>query len=163
MVARDAGGKVVVSEVNPARLGIAEALGFDTVNPREVDLAETIHKSTNGKGADVVFEVSGTQPGVDAMTAAAATRGRIVMVAIHATKPNIDLFQFFWRELRLIGARVYEPEDYDKAIALVASGSIDADRVITNVSPLADIQNAFESLDSSPTALKSLIKVGEVV
>ena len=161
MVAREAGGNVVVSEVNPARLSIAEKLGFDTLNPKEVDLAEAINSRTGNKGADVVFEVSGTQPGVDAMTACAATRARIVMVAIHAQKPTIDLFQFFWRELKLIGARVYEPVDYDKAIALVASGAVDADTVITDVSPLADIQSAFESLDSSPTALKSLIKVGD--
>jgi len=161
MVARAAGGGVVVSEVNPARLAIAQKLGFDTMNPKEVDLKEAMHTRTGGKGADVVFEVSGTQPGVDAMTACAATRGRIVMVAIHAQKPQIDLFQFFWRELRLLGARVYEPEDYEKAIALVAEGGIDSDTVITDVSPLADIQAAFESLDSSPTALKSLIKVGD--
>ncbi|MEY1556390.1 zinc-binding dehydrogenase [Yoonia sp. R2331] len=162
MVARDAGGKVVVSEVNPARLAIAEKLGFATLNPKEVDLAAAVHDRTAGKGADVVFEVSGTQPGVDAMTACAATRGRIVMVAIHAQKPAIDLFQFFWRELKLLGVRVYEPVDYDKAIALVASGAVDADTVITDVSPLSQIQAAFESLDSSPTALKSLIKVGDV-
>lgn len=161
MVARDAGGNVVVSEVNTARLAIAQKLGFDTVNPAEVDLTEAINTRTGGKGADVVFEVSGTQPGVDAMTAVAATRARIVMVAIHAQKPQIDLFQFFWRELKLIGARVYEPADYEKAIELVASGAIDADTVITDVSPLSDIQAAFEALDSSPTALKSLIKVGE--
>ncbi|WP_147126034.1 zinc-dependent alcohol dehydrogenase [Shimia ponticola] len=160
MVAREAGGRVTVSEVNKNRLAIADKLGFDTVNPAEEDLAEAINARTGGKGADVVFEVSGTQPGVDAMTAVAATRARIVMVAIHAQKPQIDLFQFFWRELKLIGARVYEPADYDKAIALVASGAIDADTVITDVSPLSDIQAAFEALDSSPTALKSLIKVG---
>ena len=161
MVAREAGGNVVLSEVNKARLAIAEKLGFDIVNPAETDLAEAINSRTGGKGADVVFEVSGTQQGVDAMTAVAATRARIVMVAIHAQKPKIDLFQFFWRELKLIGARVYEPADYEKAILLVASGAIDADTVITDVSPLSDIQAAFEALDSSPTALKSLIKVGE--
>ena len=130
------------------------------MNPAEEDLAAAINAKTGDKGADVVFEVSGTQPGVDAMTACAATRARIVMVAIHAQKPQIDLFQFFWRELKLIGARVYEPEDYDKAIQIIASGGVDADTVITDVSPLADIQKAFESLDTSPTALKSLIKVG---
>ena len=53
-------------------------------------------------------------------------------------------------------------EDYEKAISLVDSCSIDADTVITDVSPLSEIQNAFESLDSSPTALKSLIKVGDL-
>lgn len=162
MMAREAGGNVVISEVNPNRLAIAQKLGFDTVNPAKSDLAATIHERTGGKGADVVFEVSGTQPGVDAMTAAAATRGRIVMVAIHATKPQIDLFQFFWRELKLIGARVYEPQDYEKAIAAVACGAIDADVVITDVSPLSEIQAAFEALDRSPTALKSLIKVGDL-
>ncbi len=159
MVARDAGGNVVISEVNANRLAIAKQLGFETVNPIETDLAADIQTRTGGKGADVVFEVSGTQPGVNAMTAVAATRARIVMVAIHAQKPEIDLFQFFWRELKLIGARVYEPEDYEKAIAIIASGGIDADTIITDVSPLNNIQAAFEALDSSPTAMKSLIKV----
>ena len=97
MVARDAGGNVVISEVNPHRLAIARKLGFDVINPMETDLAETINERTGGKGADVVFEVSGTQPGVDAMTDCAATRGRIVMVAIHASKPEVDMFRFFWR------------------------------------------------------------------
>ena len=131
------------------------------MDPVKADLKATISDRTGGKGADVVFEVSGSQPGVDAMTAVAATRGRICMVAIHAKKPTVDMFQFFWRELKLIGARVYEPQDYDKAIILVANGAIDAGTVITDVSPLAGIQQAFESLDASPTALKSLIKVGE--
>ncbi|MGX9357265.1 zinc-dependent alcohol dehydrogenase [Roseobacteraceae bacterium S113] len=161
MVARDAGGNVVLSEVNPHRIAIARKLGFDVINPAETDLAAEINTRTNEKGADVIFEVSGTQPGVDAMTTVAATRARIVMVAIHAQKPQIDLFQFFWRELKLIGARVYEPQDYEKAISLVASGGVDADTVITDVAPLSEIQTAFEQLDRSPTALKSLIKVGQ--
>ncbi len=160
MVARDAGGKVVISEVNPHRLAIMEKLGFETINPMEVDLKAEIMSRTGNKGADVVFEVSGTQPGVDAMTDCAATKARIVMVAIHAQKPAVDMFQFFWRELQLIGVRVYEPEDYEKAITMITSGGVDADTVITDVAPLADIQKAFDTLDASPTALKSLIKVG---
>ncbi len=161
MVARDAGGRVSISEVNPNRIKIARKLGFQTFHPAECDLATEINSLTGSKGADVVFEVSGTQAGVDAMTAVAATRARIVMVAIHAQKPQIDLFQFFWRELRLIGARVYEAEDYEKAIDIIASGGVDADSFITDVSPLSEIQNAFDSLDSSPTAMKSLIRVGQ--
>ena len=38
---------------------------------------------------------------------------------------EIDLFQFFWKELELLGARVYEAEDFDWAIDLIASGKID--------------------------------------
>ena len=59
------------------------------------------------------------------MTAIASTRGRIVMVAIHASKPQVDMFQFFWRELELIGVRVYEKEDYEKAISIIVNGGVD--------------------------------------
>ena len=52
------------------------------------------------------------------MTKLAKVRGRIVVVAIFADAPKVDLFQFFWRELKMCGVRVYEPEDYDRAIEL---------------------------------------------
>lgn len=161
MTARDAGAEVLVSEVNPHRLEIARGLGFRTVNPKDRNIAQVVGDRTDGKGSDVVFEVSGTQAGVDAMTEVAAVRARIVMVAIHAEKPSVDLFRFFWRELKLSGARVYEPEDYERAIAIVARGGIDADAIITDINPLSAIQSAFESLDSNPTAMKSLIRIGD--
>ncbi len=161
MAAKNAGANVTVSEINSHRLAMAEKLGIDTLNPSEVDAAKTILDSTNSKGADVVFEVSGTQPGVDLMTAAVATRGRVVMVAIHATKPEVDLFQFFWKEIEMLGARVYEPEDYDEAIELVANGGIDVKALITGIQSLNEIGEAFASLTSSPTAMKTLIKCSE--
>lgn len=161
MAARDAGANVTISEINENRLAYAQKIGFAALNPKTTDVAEAIHSSTGGKGADVVFEVSGSQPGVDLMTAAAATRGRIVMVAIHATKPQIDLFQFFWRELDLIGARVYRPEDYDKAMEILARGVIDCDAFITDIQGLDDIEAAFKSLTENPNAMKSMIRVTE--
>tara|TARA_R110002096_G_scaffold86319_1_gene198702 strand:+ start:5486 stop:6520 length:1035 start_codon:yes stop_codon:yes gene_type:complete len=162
MVARHAGGNVTISEINENRLGYAAGLGFTTLNPLTGDVGEAVHAATGGKGADVVFEVSGSQPGVDLMTAAAATRGRIVMVAIHASKPTVDLFQFFWRELEMIGARVYYREDYDQAMRLLAEGVVDCDSFITDVRPLGDIQSAFEALTKNPNAMKSMIQVSEV-
>ena len=160
-VARHAGGNVTVAEINENRLAFAERSGFSTLNPKSVDVAKAIHEATGGKGADVVFEVSGSQPGVDLMTAAAATRGRIVMVAIHATKPQIDMFQFFWRELDLIGARVYRPEDYDRAMELLADGVLDCDAFITDIQSLSDIEQAFKALTENPNAMKSMIRISE--
>ena len=159
MVARHAGGTVVISEVNEARLAMARDLGFDALNPMETDVAGDIENRTGTKGCDVVFEVSGTQPGVDLMTAVAATRARLVMVAIHAQKPVIDMFQVFWREIELYGARVYEPEDYDEAIRLIASRGIAADALITNIRPLSAIENAFAELTDDPQAMKILIEL----
>ena len=158
MVAKEAGGVVTISEVSESRLALAEKLGLSTLNPKSVDVAAAMHEKTGGKGADVVFEVSGTQAGIDTMTAAAAVRARIVMVAIHSEKPVVDMFQFFWRELELLGARVYEPEDYQQAIALVASGAIDCKAMITDVRDLDEIQAAFNALAADARAMKSLIK-----
>ena len=60
-------------------------------------------------------------------------------------KPQVDLFRFFWRELELLGARVYEPEDYEKAIELIVSGSIDCETLITDIQELKDITKAFQA------------------
>lgn len=161
LVARNAGGNVTISEINENRLAYAQQLGFDTLNPLKDDVAKIIHERTGAKGADVVFEVSGSQPGVDLMTEAAATRGRIVMVAIHATKPQVDLFKFFWRELELFGARVYEKSDYEEAMQLLAEGVVDCESFITDIKSLDEIQEAFEALTSNPNAIKSMIKISE--
>ena len=158
MAAKHVGANVTVSEINTHRLAMASRLGINTVNPAETDAAKTILENTGNKGSDVVFEVSGTQPGVDLMTAAVASRGRVVMVAIHASKAEVDLFQFFWKEIEMLGARVYEPADYDKAIELVASGGIDAKELITSIQSLDDIGDAFAELSGNPTAMKTLIK-----
>ncbi len=159
MAARAAGGKVTVSEINPGRLAVIQSIGFDTIDPANQDVAGTINDITGSKGADVVFEVSGSQAGVDCMTEVAAVRGRIVMVAIHPEPPKIDLFRFFWRELELFGARVYEPQNYDQAISLLESGDIATDTMITDEAPLSDIQKAFDALEGSTTAMKSLITI----
>lgn len=158
MVANHAGANVTVSEINPHRLAVARKLGFTAINPKESDVAATVLETTGGKGADVIFEVSGTQPGVDLMTAAASTRCRVVMVAIHAKRAEVDLFQFFWKEIEMLGARVYEPADYDEAITLVASGAIDAKTMITDIQGLNSIGDAFAELAGNPQAMKTLIR-----
>ena len=84
---------------------------------------------TQGAGADIVFEVSGSQAGATVMTELLRTRGLAVIVAIFAQQPKIDLFRFFWRELRLQGVRVYESEDFSAAIALAAQGTLPLGRI----------------------------------
>jgi len=157
MVAKAAGGRVTVSEISAYRRQMAESLGFTTLDPTTANVGESCYESTAGKGADVIFEVSGSQAGVNAMTEAAATRARIVMVAIHTQRAEVDLFKFFWREIELLGARVYEPEDYEKAIKLVASGAIAADTIITSVAEIDDIDAAFHALDTDSQSMKTLI------
>jgi len=68
LVAREAGADVVVSEINPYRVELASKLGFEAINPTETDLIELVMRRTKGSGADIVFEVSGSQAGAEIMT-----------------------------------------------------------------------------------------------
>lgn len=157
LVARQRGAQVVISEVNPKRILLAQELGFDTVNPAEEDLVEAINIRSQGRLADVVFEVAGVQATVDVMTDIAGIRGRIVMVAIHGQPKAVNLFQFFWKELKLIGARVYEREDYESAIQLISQNTLPFDALITRVRPLTEIQEVFEEIDQQPDGMKVLL------
>ncbi|MBD3661962.1 MAG: alcohol dehydrogenase catalytic domain-containing protein [Arenibacter algicola] len=157
MVAKEAGAQVIVSEVNEKRIAKAKELVLNAVNPTKLDLIEYVKEQTEGRRADVVFEVAGVQPALDVMTEVAGIRGRIVMVAIHGQKKEIDLFKFFWKELKLIGARVYEKEDYEKAITLVTANKLPFTQMITDVQPLSNIQKVFEGIDNNPDGMKVLM------
>lgn len=163
MVAREQGANVTLSEVNANRLEMAAKMGFKTLDPTQCNVGEQIYAQTGNKGADVIFEVSGSQPGVDCMTEAAAARARIVMVAIHATAPKVDLFKFFWREIELFGARVYTSDDFEMAIDLIARGAIDCDAVITDIQGLDKVGEVLADMSANPASLKSLIRVSEDV
>ncbi|AUP80529.1 zinc-dependent alcohol dehydrogenase [Flavivirga eckloniae] len=157
MVAKEAGANVIISEVNETRIAKAKELGLTAVNPMNVDLVEYVREQTEGRLADVVFEVAGVQPALDVMTEVAGIRGRIVMVAIHGQKKEVDLFKFFWKELKLIGARVYEKEDYEKSIALITANELPFEEMITDVQPLSNIQQVFENIDNNPDGMKVLM------
>lgn len=157
MVAKEVGAQVIISEVNPKRIQKAKDLGFDGVNPMELDLVKYVSDKTEGRKADVVFEVAGVQPALDIMCEVAGIRGRILMVAIHGEKKLVDLFKFFWKELKLIGARVYEKEDYEKAIQLITADELPFEDMITDVQPLSNIQQVFENIDNNPDGLKVLM------
>ena len=157
LVARARGARVLLAEVNPFRLQLARDLGIDVVNPLEADLAGLVNERTGGAGADVVFEVSGSQAGADTMTKLPRTRGRIVVVAIYGEAPKVDLFRFFWRELKLSGARVYEAEDFEMAIELAAAGRLPLAKLITDVLPLARLEEAMHRMEGGGDCMKILV------
>jgi (R,R)-butanediol dehydrogenase/meso-butanediol dehydrogenase/diacetyl reductase len=159
MVARAQGARVLVAEVNPARLKFAADIGFETIDPNTADVIAHVEKATGTAGADVVFEVSGSQPGISLMTKLPRTRGRVVMVAIVSEPKAVDLFRVFWRELRIIGARVYEPQDFEKAIQLAAADPSSLARLITSRRPLEELAVAMEALSKGTNDMKVLIKV----
>lgn len=157
LVARRVGAEVLLAEPNGFRRSIADSVGLATVDPSTGGLDETVDGWTGGAGADVAFEVSGAAGGVTAAVASLATRGRLVQVAIHPTLREVDLHRFFWRELTLIGARLYEREDFESAVGLLAEGTVPAEVLISGIEPLDRAVHAFESLDSGGGVMKVLV------
>ena len=161
LVARYVGAEVLVTEVNPDRIEFARDLGFETLDARDTDIVARVEEVTEGAGADIVFEVSGSVAGAELMTKLPRTRGRIVGVAIHAEAPKVDLFQFFWRELELRGVRVYEPQDFERAIEIAESGDLPLEKLITRREPLSATQSIFDEIASGAEMMKALIDARE--
>lgn len=158
--ARDAGARVIVTEVNEHRIALLRNLGFDVVNPASTDPVDHVKRITDGTRADVVFEVSGRPAGIATALHLARARGVVVVVGIFTQPPPVELFQVFWRELQIRGARVYERWDYDRAIALAASGRLPLDSLITHELPLAEIENGLRIMEGSEPAMKVLLNIG---
>lgn len=158
LVAARSGAHVIVVEPNAKRRALAAAQGAHVVDPVGEDLAAIVREATGGAGADVVFEVAGVAATALDATAHARVRGRVVMVAIHPKPVPIDLHRVFWRELEILGARVYEREDFERAVTLIADGDIPADDIITDIVPLDETARAFASL-SEARAMKLLVDV----
>ncbi len=157
VIARDAGGEVLVLEVDAHRRSVITGLGLDVLDPTTDDVPTYLEGWTRGAGVPLAFEVSGSQPGLDTAVDALGVRGRLVVVAIHPQPRPVSLFRLFWRELTVIGARVYERADYERAVDLLAAGVVPADALISAVVPLADAAEAFVQLESGSGVMKVLI------
>jgi 2-desacetyl-2-hydroxyethyl bacteriochlorophyllide A dehydrogenase len=157
-VARDFGGEVLVIEPETNRRQQISDLGFTTLDPRETDQVAWVTEWTGGAGADVVFEVSGAASAVLGATDLARVRGTIVVVAIHPSPREINLQRVFWRELRILGARVYERVDFETAAELISLNRIPADLLISRIVPLSETGQAFDELETG-RAMKILVDV----
>ncbi|MBS60829.1 MAG: Zn-dependent alcohol dehydrogenase [Anaerolineaceae bacterium] len=158
MVARSIGAEVTISEINDFRLELASSLGFTVINPNDNDLIEYVNDWTDGAGADVVFEVTGSAASTQTMTELVCARGTIVIVAIFGDPPPVDLFRLFWREIRIVGVRVYETQDFSQAINLVDKKILPLDSLISDIRPLDEIQKSFVDLSQGADIMKILIE-----
>ena len=161
LVARAAGAEVVVVELDAHRRQAGADLGLRVLDPVGEDIAEFVGGWTGDAGAAVAFEVSGSAAGVALATSVLAVRGRLVLVAIHPAPREVDLHRFFWRELTLVGVRVYQRPDFERAVELIAGGVVPASSLISRVMPLAQVADAFAALELGAGVVKLLLDCQE--
>ncbi|RAG84141.1 Zn-dependent alcohol dehydrogenase [Streptacidiphilus pinicola] len=157
LVARSAGAEVRVVELSASRRRMAGELGLAAWDPAQDDIPALVSDWTEGAGADVAFEVSGAAAGVTTAVDVLAVRGRLCQVAIHPAPREVNLHRFFWREITLVGARLYDRGDFERAVALVAGGTVPAKALISSVVPLAEAATAFEALEAGGDVMKTLL------
>ncbi|WP_406131571.1 zinc-binding dehydrogenase [Streptomyces sp. NBC_00989] len=157
LVARAAGADVRIAELSAYRRSLAEESGLTAWDPAVDNVAELVREWTADAGTDVAFEVSGAAAGVDTAVEVLGVRGRLCLVAIHPRPREISLHRFFWRELTLVGARLYDRTDFEKAVTLVADGTIPAERLISRTVPLTEAPAAFQALEAGGDVMKILV------
>jgi 2-desacetyl-2-hydroxyethyl bacteriochlorophyllide A dehydrogenase len=164
IVARLAGaGQIAISEINAKRLQFIKEMGFTPVDPTKVDMEAYAKEATNGKGFDVVYEVSGSKQGIATMTDVAKTGATVMVIGMAAEPYAVDTVAMFFKELNLKGVRLHSPKAFADATSIVASGVInkDLEKLIDRVFPLDRIAEAMEFQISDKEHFKLLIQIGK--
>ena len=151
-LARIAGARtVIVSDPSPSRREMAGELGAGaTVDPTTEDLAAVVADATGGFGADVAVICIGRPQLVNNALHLVRKRGRVSIFAGLPGKGEAEIEGnlIHYKELTVVGASNSGLADYERAVALLASGRIDAGRMVTHRYPLDRTAEAIEFVAS---------------
>ena len=166
-VAKELGaGKVIVIDGITERLDLARAFGADdTIDFRELKDEESRIKRvmdlTDGWGADVVFEASGSPKAWDGMLRSVRPGGALVLVGLPPGPVPFDVNAAIAKELRIETVFRYA-NVFDRALALIAAGKVDLKPLVSGTYPFADAVAAFErAAEGRPADVKLQIVVDE--
>ncbi|MHB9091438.1 MAG: zinc-binding dehydrogenase, partial [Chloroflexota bacterium] len=151
VAARAAGAMVnVVTDAVPFNLQSALALGAPAgVNARGGDPRAVVAELTGGSGVDTAFVCVGISPVVNQAMAAIKKRGQMIFVALFDGKVTLDdPFQIVGGERVIRGSHTYTRADFQTATDLIANGTVDARRFITQRLPMSALQHGFEIADT---------------
>jgi L-iditol 2-dehydrogenase len=149
-LAKARGASPVIGVTRSAdKRALAEKLGADLTIPGGEGAIEQVRDATGGRGADVVIETTGVMASVASAIHMARSGGRLLLFGIITAKEGaLPFYDLYFKELALISARVAKSEDYPAAIALVESGAVRLEPLVSNVMPLAELSTAISMLGS---------------
>jgi threonine 3-dehydrogenase len=152
-VVRHAGARhVVISDLNPYRLALAEKLGVTlAVDPRKNPLKDVQKQLGMHEGFDVGLEMSGSPIAFRDMLANMSHGAKIAMLGIPSTEMSIDWHQVIFNMLTIKG--IYGREMYEtwyKMTVMLESG-LDISPVITHRFSFRDYEKGFEAMKTGNT------------
>ena len=149
--------QVIVADARDEALQRAADIGATrTVDVRSEDLPGVVRNLTDGRGADVTFEVTGVQPGLDLLGAVTRMSGTVAIVGYHQGPPRtIDLAAWNWMAFRVANAHFREVgtilHGMQTGMRLLTSGRITLDDLVTHRFPLEAIDEAFHAAIEKPS------------
>ncbi len=159
-----AGGcaRVIIADLAQPKLDIAARYqGVTAVNIRNTDLAAEVGRLTDGWGADVVFECSGSPKAWETIMQLPRPGGAIVAVGLPVEPVKVDIAAASTKEVRIENVFRYAHQ-YDRAIALIASGKVDLKPLISETFPFERSVEAFDrAVEARPSDVKLQIKVAQ--
>lgn len=149
-IARHVGARhVVITDVNPYRLSLAEKFGVTlAVNTKETNLDAVMKKLNMTEGFDVGLEMSGNEFAFKDMLRVMNHGGRIAFLGIPSKEFAIDWSQVIFKSISIAGIygrRMFET--WYKGVGMLQSG-LDISAVITAQYPYTEFEKAFQSLFS---------------
>jgi NADPH:quinone reductase-like Zn-dependent oxidoreductase len=156
-LAKAAGARVAITSSSDAKLELARALGADiTINYRtHADWVAELLRENGGTGADIVLETGG-QAGLAQAINAAATNGRVVLIAVGppADAPLPNFGAIIGKNLMLKGIAEGSRAMFVSLLDALAA---------SNIQPVIDRTFAFDETSQAYAYLSSASHVGKVV
>jgi D-xylulose reductase len=157
-------GTVIVSDLSAEKLAIAgQYPGIHPFDIRGGSLADYVAKLTDGWGADVVFEASGSVHAFEGIFQMLAPAGTLVIVGIPPNPVAFDVVAAQAKEAHVETIFRYA-NVYPKAVALLASGKVNLKPLLSASFPFEQGIAAFErAAEGRPADIKLQIVLEDAI
>ncbi|WP_438751076.1 NAD(P)-dependent alcohol dehydrogenase [Pararhizobium sp. O133] len=156
-IAALAGGcaRAIVADLAQPKLDIAARYqGVIPVNISETNLAAEVNRLTDDWGADVIFECSGSPKAWETLMQLVRPGGTIVAVGLPVNPVAFDVSTATTKELRIETVFRYAHQ-YERSIALLASGRVDLNPLISETFTFENSIAAFDrAVEARPSDVK---------
>ena len=159
LVCKATGAQVIMVEPVSYRRQMAMELGADeTINPIETDVVEQIQERTDGRGASLILECSGTDQALAASMDIVAKHGHIALIG-HSVgrKVPVEIGKLIWQGAKVVGSPG-APFYFAKTVEFMSRRLADFTKVITHRFDLDEIQKAFEMSRRATDSVKVLLR-----
>lgn len=131
--------RIIVSDLNDVRLGVAKEMGADhVINPSKRSVRELIDRETAGVGVDFAFEAVGASPTVQQAMAGLRVGGTAVWIGNSAKMVDVNMQEIVTRELRVLGTFLYTFQEFSAVADLLNSGKINVEPMISLKAPMIE-------------------------